>query len=412
MPQVTNLGEAEAYLSKFHAFSGAKYDLNKMRELMQLVGNPQKQLKIIHIAGTSGKTSTSYYTAALLKEAGCKVGLTVSPHVNGLNERLQISLKPASESDFIQAFNEFISQIDIQKIKPSWFELMIAFAYWYFKKQKVDYVVIETGLGGLLDATNIADNQDKLCVITDIGLDHTKILGTSLPEIARQKAGIVHRGNVLITHKQKPEIDVVFEDVCARQKAKLIHAEDLLKSDIKIPLYQQRNLNLALNAYDYIRERDNLKTLQAEQIKKVVMTQIPGRMEAHRLNGKTVIFDGAHNKQKMAAFIESYKDLYGAIKPNILLAVKEAENVPEIATLLNKFANEIIVTEYSDKQDTPVNSVTTKEIKRQFREPQKIVTEHDFSKAFNRLLKSDRDIVVVTGSLYLISKIKQARGLA
>ena len=166
------------------------YTLDTMRALMLALGNPQNSYKTIHVAGTSGKTSTSYYIAALLGQTGKKIGLSVSPHVDNVNERVQIDLVPLDEHEYCQQFSTFLQIINKLRIKPTYFELLIAFAFWQFAQEKVDYAVIEVGLGGLLDGTNVIERSDKVCVIADIGLDHVAVLGNSLAGIAAQKAGI------------------------------------------------------------------------------------------------------------------------------------------------------------------------------------------------------------------------------
>src|SRR5688572_10716165 len=131
------------------------YTTETMVELMDYLGNPQDKLKIIHVAGTSGKTSTCYYSAALLKAAGKKVGLTVSPHVDEINERVQIDLVPMPEEAFCRDMTEFLGLVKKSELEPSYFEVLLAFAYWEFVRHRVEYAVIEVGMGGLTDATNV-----------------------------------------------------------------------------------------------------------------------------------------------------------------------------------------------------------------------------------------------------------------
>ena len=188
---------------------------------MDYLGNPQNQLKVIHVAGTSGKTSTSYYAAALLAATGKKVGLTVSPHIAEINERVQINLLPMPEAEFCKELSEFLALIETSQINPSWFEFLIAFDYWEFAKQAADYAVVEVGLGGLLDGTNVIDRADKVCIITDIGLDHVRVLGHSLPEIAAQKAGIIQPRNVVFSYSQAANITDIIKNQAEQMQAEL-----------------------------------------------------------------------------------------------------------------------------------------------------------------------------------------------
>jgi len=202
-----------------------RMSLDYIRSLLDYLGNPQERLRIIHIAGTSGKTSTAYYAAALLTAAGKKAGLTVSPHVDLLNERVQINMTPLPEALFVREMNEFMACVEQGGFTPTYFELLYAFAFWEFARQQVEYAVIETGVGGLLDNTNVVTRSDKVCVLTDIGFDHTSLLGTTLPEIARQKAGIIQLHNAVFCWRQSAEVLAVFRAV-TRQKQADLHILD------------------------------------------------------------------------------------------------------------------------------------------------------------------------------------------
>ena len=407
MPTVNSLSEVEEYLEKYHRFKWVDYNLDRMVQLMDFLGNPQDSYKTIHVAGTSGKTSTSYFIAGLLKEAGYKVGLTVSPHVDGINERLQIDMRPIECKDYIKYVNKFIKLTDQSGIKSSWFEFITAFAFWYFAKEKVDYAVIEVGLGGFLDATNVIKREDKICVLSDIGFDHMAILGNTLSEIAFQKAGIVHQDNVLITHKQPEEVMDVYKEVCTLKKAFLLVVDDPKIQNNDFPIYQQRNFNLAYKAYSYLTGRDQIKILKKEQLNKVMSIHIPGRMEKLKHKGKTIIFDGAHNKQKMQTFVESFKKLYPDYKPAILLAVKDGKDIDQIANCLKPLAGLVITTQYHENQDYRADSWPAHEVSLAFEDKTKTIVEPDYKKAFQLLIESDSDPVIITGSFYLISKIKR-----
>ena len=139
---ITSFAAANQYLRRFHDQSKTKYNLDNMRRLMAYLGDPQDKLRVVHVAGTSGKTSTSYYAAALLAAAGQKTGLTVSPHVDQMNERIQINGQPLGETIFCEALSEFLELVEKSSVRPSWFEALMAFAYWYFALSKVDYAVV------------------------------------------------------------------------------------------------------------------------------------------------------------------------------------------------------------------------------------------------------------------------------
>jgi dihydrofolate synthase/folylpolyglutamate synthase len=172
MLRIETFSEASKLLAKFiPPDRPTSYTLDRMEQLMDYLGNPQNRLSVIHIAGTSGKTSTSYYIAALLHATGKTVGLSVSPHIDTIAERAQIDLRPLEESDYCEQLGIFLELIEKSGIQPSYFEVLVAFMYWLFDRRGVDYAVVEVGLGGLLDGTNVVDRSDKVCVITDIGFD-------------------------------------------------------------------------------------------------------------------------------------------------------------------------------------------------------------------------------------------------
>src|SRR5581483_7745687 len=189
MPTIHNFVEANdllrgLYQNYFSGVSADFYTLDTINAVMELVGNPQDKVKVLHVAGTSGKTSTAYYLASLLKANGASVGLCVSPHLIEVNERVQIDLKPLPERDFCDGLGQFWDLATSTGLKPSYFEMLVAFPYWEFARRGLDYVVMEVGVGGLLDGTNVVHSENKVCIITDIGLDHTKLLGDTIPEIA------------------------------------------------------------------------------------------------------------------------------------------------------------------------------------------------------------------------------------
>ena len=184
MSKIRTIKDAEKalfpYIPLVAQLTGKDTTLERVKPLASLAGHPENQLKVIHIAGTSGKTSTAYYMAALLRAAGKNVGLTVSPHIDSITERVQINGRPLPDEQFCSELEQFLKIVKTAPQAPSFFELLYVFSLWVFARAKVDYAVVETGMGGLFDATNIVTRPDKICIITDIGLDHTHILGDTV----------------------------------------------------------------------------------------------------------------------------------------------------------------------------------------------------------------------------------------
>ncbi len=420
---INNLQEAEAallaYVPQVKQLSRKDTMLDRILPLMDRLGNPQNRLKVIHIAGTSGKTSTAYYMAALLEAAGKRVGLTVSPHIDSITERVQIDGRPLAEADFCTELGSFLEIVERAGQKPSYFELLYAFALWVLDRKGVDYAVVETGVGGLHDATNVATAADKVCVITDIGFDHMHLLGNTLAEIAAQKVGIVHERNHVFMYRQGDDVMAVIEDWTGRHEAPLHVIEDTPKGAAgkggdSLPAYQRRNWELAYDVYQYLAKRDGLQHLTSQALAKTRQTVVPGRMEIKRLGGKTVIMDGAHNAQKMAAFTGSFRRLYPGVKPAVLLALKTGKEYEELILPLMSLAGRIIVTTFETSQDLPLKSTDPDMLARAFRQAgmSEVQSIADHRAAFQALLAAPEQICVITGSFYLLGQIRNNEHLA
>jgi len=215
-------------LPMFQKVGGAalKYNLLNINRLMHYLGNPHKKIKTIHVAGTNGKGSSSHMLASVLQEAGYNTGLYTSPHLRSFTERIKIN---GQEIDELAVVN-FVAQIEElleEDLKPSFFEITLAMAMQYFVQQKVDIAIIEVGLGGRLDSTNII--QPEICLITNISYDHQQFLGETLPEIAGEKAGIIKKEIPVVISEYQPKIAQVFIDKAANEQAPIMFADKQLR---------------------------------------------------------------------------------------------------------------------------------------------------------------------------------------
>ena len=408
---ICNLREADAALDQSGgrlSDASREYRPDRARALAALVGNPQDKFKIIHVAGTSGKTSTSYYSAALLRAAGKKVGLTVSPHVESLNERVQIDGVPLDEKEFCADLGEFLEISKRSGLAPSWFESLIVFAFWEFAKHGVDYAVVEVGLGGTWDATNFVEQRDKTCVITDIGLDHTHILGSVLSEITYWKAGIIQPGNTVFMNKQDENVMGVVRARALHQGAELFALEEVPKLAVTqdLPLFQQRNFGLALAATEHVLGKE----LNEEQLKVAASEHIPGRMDPCFIDGREVIFDSAHNAQKIATFADSLHAKFPSQKVAALVCVPAGResNLGDIAASFMQLADAFIVTSFKASQDFHKESIDPKIVADELVKhgAKEVSVEPSSKKALKILLERPEEILVVTGSIYLISQLR------
>ncbi len=412
MMKIKNFEDVNKILARYIPDSvESAYTLTRMTEVMDLLGNPQDTYKAVHIAGTAGKTSTSYYIAKMLQLSGKKVGLTISPHMDEVNERLQINNTPLSEAKYCEYFAEFMEIEGLLKIKPTYFELLIAFAYWVFSKEHVDYAVVEVGLGGLVDGTNVINRKDKVCVITDIGLDHTRILGDNVTDIAKQKAGIINAGNHVFMAPQEKSIEKTISDYAGSVGATVDIVDTFSDVPKYLPLYQQRNWSLAKSVFDYIASRDQLKKLDSQTIDKSAHIVVPGRMEIRRLNNKTVILDGAHNGAKFEALSKSLVNILGSKKAVFLLGMVQSKemHLSQVVESISPFAVQIICTSVQPQQEMPHTSLDPEIIEAAFKYAgiKNIKTVNNLETALEQGLQEEIDTLVITGSLYLLSEVRK-----
>lgn len=287
--------------------SAYRKDLTNTVKLCEFLGDPQAKFKSIHIAGTNGKGSVSHMLAAILQKAGYKTGLYTSPHLKDFRERIRINGEMIRE-DFVVEFTERIRN-EIENLDPSFFEITVGMAFDYFAKENVDIAVIETGLGGRLDSTNII--TPEISVITNIGFDHMNILGDSLEKIAYEKAGIIKPGVAAVVGEYNAITDVVFRSVAAQKNAALTyaskqrhvegwkwedhhlivevseqHRDDHFRFVLDLPgIYQSRNLLTVLETCSILHQngwRTDLNTIRTalKQVKK--MTGLHGRWGRYR----------------------------------------------------------------------------------------------------------------------------------
>ena len=328
MKKPMNYEQALSYLNSRHVF-GSQMGLERITKLMDYLDNPQKHLRFVHIAGTNGKGSTSSFVFHMLKEAGYKVGLFTSPYIQRFNERIQVVDQEITNEEIaliLTKIRDIIEQNWGEDEGPTWFEVLTAMCFMYFKKQGCDIVVLEVGLGGDLDSTNVIDSSE-VSIITTISYDHMEILGNTLEQIASKKAGIIKQGGTVVVYPQGESVTEVIKDKCNKQSAaiNLVRESDIVpktyslqgqvfsykNNDYSIKMlgqYQVYNACVALESVlQLIKKGYNIT---AEQIKcGLKKATWPGRME---LVSKDPIFllDGAHNIQGATMLASNLKILF------------------------------------------------------------------------------------------------------
>lgn len=333
--KITSLLRAEKALKKYRPsrLERKPYTTEYIGRFMTSIGSPQNNIKAIHIAGTSGKTSTAYYAAALLQQTGQKIGLLTSPHIEYVNERVQINLEPLAEQEFCQELTLFLDLVEKSKLPLSQAEILYGFAFWEFARKQVEYMVVEVGMGGTHDATNVINRSDKTCIITDIGLDHTTVLGDTLADIASHKAGIIGQHNQTFCYQQSPEVLTVLKRKTQEQQATLhILPDSAATSDIAtvathLPLFQKRNFGLAAYAVAHLLAQEG-ESLSELRLRTAAQVYIPGRLEVVSAQGRTFVFDGAHNIQKLQALVAAWHVKFPSGKAVVVVAFTKSQSRP------------------------------------------------------------------------------------
>ena len=430
-----NYSQAEEYLNSFTNYEQIPgisyvqpgYSLKHVEELLNRMGNPQLAARTIHIAGTKGKGSVSAMIAQVLSSSGYKTGLYTSPHFHTLRERISIDGSLISEAEFAAAMAEikpFIESMrkDTAFRQLTYFEALTALAFAYFKKKQVDFQVLEVGLGGRLDATNVA--RPIICIITPISLDHTQILGNSLEEIAREKAGIIKPGCWVVLSPQPEEAASVISDICREKKAKVVQVgEDITWYKIGGDLYSQ-SLVIEGRRNSYQVSIPLSGDFQLENAASAVATfevlgsvgfaistaDIAGGLARVKWPGRfhilqeypTVLVDGAHNVASIKRLVDNIKGYFAHKRIFLVFGTSCDKDIPGIINELVPLSPQVIVTRTSHSRAAPLSTMVAEFSKRGIElEIRETVTE-----AISRALSlADRtDLICVTGSLFVVAE--------
>ena len=376
-----------------------KKDLTNIIALSEELGNPHKKFKTIHVGGTNGKGSTSHMIASILQEVGYKVGLYTSPHLKNFTERIRVNGEEISREaviDFIESNKTFLENQGL-----SFFEMTVGMAFEEFANQKVDIAVIEVGLGGRLDSTNII--TPEVSVITNIGLDHTQFLGETLPEIAFEKAGIIKYGVPVVIGEHQKETESVFTAKAEECKAPIVFASDNPKNYTTDLLgdYQKNNVTTAVTAIQQLKgfsiSEENIKNGLLNVVKN---TNLKGRWQVLQNNPK-VICDTAHNKEGLFYILkqlkkENYQQLH------MVLGVVSDKNLSEILPMFPQKAKY-----YFCKPNIP-RGLSADELKEQAKEFGLVGEVFDsVSQALEKSKENavKEDVIYIGGSTFVVAEI-------
>jgi dihydrofolate synthase / folylpolyglutamate synthase len=412
-----------------------EYGHERMKYLMNLLGNPQEQYQVVHIAGTSGKGSTATILSHLFESQGLKTGLHVSPHLIEIRERMQVQNTFLPKQDFV-TYYEQISTV-LKKMEKSFFgpatyyETLMALSYYAFAQQKVDVAVVEVGCGGLLDGSNCVQNQNKISVLTRAGYDHEEVVGYTLPEIIFQDCGIVPKnGTVIVTEDNdtKQYYKYFLQGKNVRYVSVQKHCSNIVITpkntlftyhlgdiDFQVDLalkgtFQIENTVLALTTFFATKDRllrsanVDIPNIQS----KLATITFPGRYEEkYSQSGGLIVFDGAHNPQKITSLLDTLITYYPDQKISFIFSFKEGKNIVEMLKSITPIASHLYITDFSKFSKSGIAAVSTDFLEKELANMgfSNFSTLHSFNDIQHIIESYNNSIIplVITGSLYFLA---------
>ncbi len=427
--------QAENYILSFTdyekmpgiAYTSVNYDLRRMEKLLQPLGNPHLGTRTVHVAGTKGKGSTAAMISQTLIAAGYRTGLFTSPHLHTIRERIKINGEMISEVDFaalVAEIKPIVESINEQAMfgKLTTFEILTAVVFIYFKKNRVDFQVLEVGLGGRLDATNVV--KPDVCVITSLSLDHTEILGNSIDKIAVEKAGIIKQGCIVVSAPQVDDATRVIKRACRKQRARFIQVGrdvtwlktggDLYRQtltiatksghyDLAIPLLGDYQLENAATAVAAVEALISLGTIisSGNIAKGLSKVSWPGRLQILSRQPMVVV-DGAHNAYSMSKLVQAVKECFHYKKCFVIFGTSCDKDISGMAQELKHLSNHIIITSSSHPRAALISSLAENFDSLGI----KAVAADNVTEALSKALALTKktELILVTGSLFVVAE--------
>ena len=399
---------------------GIKLGLDNIRTLLSLLGDPHRGLKAIHVTGTNGKGSVCAYAASVLEQAGYDVGLYTSPHLVRFNERIRVNRRPISDDEVLRLWSGMQPAIHAMTAKrsidhPTFFEVTTAMAFEYFRERQVDVAVVEVGMGGRMDATNVVDGL--VSIVTRVALEHTEHLGRTVSRIAREKSGIIKPSSRVVTVAQEtlPVIEarcrevhaplvVVGRDVHAARRTQDLRGQDVRvggafgEIDVRTPLlgtFQVENVAVAITALDELRSAGF--TIPDEAIRDGIRTtRWPARLDLVR-ERPSVLIDGAHNRSAAEALATSMAELFPGRKLSLVVGILDDKDLPGMARALGPLASRV----YTCRPKTH-RAFDADEVALAFRSFAESVAMPTVRGAIDTAISAagPDDVVLITGSIY------------
>lgn len=416
-------------LSWLYSYSkyGSKLGLERITTLLNSLNNPHHQLQTIHVTGTNGKGSVCRFLGSILTHAGYKTGIYLSPHLERFSERMLINGNEISDEELIilvQKVKPVVSSLENNGIIPTFFEIITAMAFTHFYQQKVDFVVVEVGLGGRFDATNVI--QPLLSIITNISLEHTQYLGDDVTSVAYEKAGII-KSNAPVVTAAANEALLVIEAVAKEKQVSLIHVTSdiwkrtnyslqsqqfIIKGKLKdyqvqtsiLGEYQGQNLAVTLLALEQL-QLMGIFISDTDIIEGISTTQNPGRMEILSYE-PIVLLDGAHNAAGMNMLVTSLKNDFSFNNLIMIIGILKDKNIEEMLKSLLEITNKIIFTQSENPRASEPEHLASSASNYGFKG--KIIIEPSLQKAIKMAFENlnKKDIVCISGSLFTVGEAR------
>lgn len=405
------------------SWQGSRLGLERIRSLMELLGNPQKKLRFIHVAGTNGKGSVCAMLSEILTRAGYTTGLYTSPHLFRINERMKVNGADITDDELTRLAEQVKPSVEKMADQPTEFERITAMALLYFQQKQCDVVVLEVGLGGRLDSTNVIDAPDA-AVITNIALEHTEVLGDTLAKIAGEKSGIIKPGADVVLFAQTAEAEDVVRRICQERGCALRvtdpKAEKLLdcgldgqtldyrnRKDLRIRLigdYQYKNVTVALDTIDVLNERGGYVIPESAVRAGLAAVIWPGRFEVLQ-NDPLVLVDGAHNPDGVRELAKCLRRYLPGRKMTLVMGVMADKDYADMIRRMAPFANEFVAVMPESHRALPAEELRAR-IETLTGLPARCGGSVKSGLAMAMAGKGPGDIVCAFGSLYQVGEIR------
>jgi dihydrofolate synthase/folylpolyglutamate synthase len=396
--------------------SEIKPGLERIEQILKLLGNPEKKFKAIHIAGTNGKGSTAVMVASILRQHGFKVGLYTSPHLQKVNERIKVGGEEIADERLEKEIESMKKLIEEHNIEASYFEFLTALAFKYFAEEGVDFAVVEAGLGGRWDATNILP-APLVCVITNIGLEHQNFLGDTREEIAKEKIEIIKKNSFVVTAVKQPSVLKLIEEKCAQVDAGLLDVNEWSPQFLKMGIngheilidgkrlelrmlgeFQVINAALAFGCYKGLQEQ-GVHVSPAAVLMGLREAFYRGRFEIARKN-PFLIFDAAHNPPGIKSFVQSLKEYLPGKKFVVVFGASQGRDVKAMLSSLKEVSDQVVVSQSGHPNALEKSEIVKAALEAGFTE---VEIKESPEEALEKALKSGKD-VCVCGSIYFVGE--------